>query len=134
MARSRPLIASPEKLRFLTATPQRQWLIVAITAIVGAGGALYLGELIDYFVRSGLELIAFDLHTALLHVALLLGLACVGTGLLALGVFFDSNPARISLVAAAIVLPLIVDVVDLTIRYQHLVRDLELYWLQQYGG
>lgn len=115
-----------ENSKYLT---KKVSLLILFTAIVGGiGGAILLGHLLETIARSIFGLSEWDIPYLLLWGSFMLLLATAGTLALVGAVYTENKIIRWLIIVFSIPLPIVFEIVDLTVRMIALVNEAYVYY------
>ena len=102
--------------------------LLATSIIGGIGGAILLGILLEDLTRSIFGLSEFNLFFLISLGILITLLGIVGTGALVAAFYIDNKTIRAFTVAFSLPIPIVFEVVDLTIRFMNLIPDIYAHY------
>lgn len=97
-------------------------LVLAITG--GIGGALLIGYVLDNLVRTFLSLNpTSEISTLILLFIVLILLTIAGTTVLIMALKVENKKMKLAIIICSTVVPLTIEIVDLTIRAHFIIKD-----------
>lgn len=115
-------------MKQITNKPLSITLLIA-SIIGGIGGALLLGHVLDDLARAIFGLHDFNVPLYIVGGIAIVLLGSLGTGVLVAGFFIENKLIKILTIAFSLPIPIIIEVVDLVIRFIHIINDVQI----QYG-
>lgn len=100
-----------------------------VTSIIGGvGGALLLGWVLDDLARSIFGLQEYNIPLYVIGGIVIILLGSLGTLVLVAGFFIESKPIKIITIAFSLPIPIVIEVVDLSIRFMHILNDVQVFY------
>jgi hypothetical protein len=106
------------------------WSMFIGAAIGGISGAILLGHVLETIARNIFELSNDNLLELVFPGVILLILVLIGTAILGFAFFIENTKLKILTIVFSIAVPIIVEIVDLTIRVISVANDL----VEKYPG
>ncbi len=104
------------------------YLLLFSAAIGGIAGALMLGWLLEETARMIFGLQEFNLIALIPWFVVMFGLMTVGTVTLVFSYWVESKPLKWAIIAFSIPVPIVVEIVDLTVRGFSFMHDLYAHY------
>lgn len=101
------------------------WALLLTAIIGGVGGALLLGDILHTVARIALRLSDESYFTIIIPLAILLVLGLIGTLALVLSVFVENKKMKIAIILFSILLPIVIEVIDLSIRTFAIISEVQ---------